>query len=330
MKNNTIVTAGDINYLWGIFLLLASIRRSGMDEPIFVGTKKFDDHSYRVLKQFGNIEFVSLDHAKGSLACYKGEVMLKTNTEYITWIDSDGFFTGNCSELLLPPDDMQVHIRRRDTKETLIAYPPQVSLHKLLPQWKKDVEHLTGVAGSDVPPVEKFGSCCTCTVCLARKHEDFLRLWHTMSMTYLPKVDMGVHFMSRHKFFDGIMDKLRKTDMRVMEKAFYYPHSDECCFNACLLFAPNAPKVTATYQLDKDRNHLYIHNSGRIKPWTGWIPSSVRNYEATVSIVEWAISEKLELPSKVPYSLERSHKTICTMGARPYELWYNIKRRFKR
>ena len=62
---------------------------------------------------------------------------------------------------------------------------------------------------------------------------------------------------------------------------------------------------------------------------TGWIPSSVRNYEATVSIVEWAISEKLELPSKVPYSLERSHKTICTLGARPYELWHNIKRRFK-
>ena len=32
MKNNTVVTAGDINYLWGIFLLIASMRKNGMDE----------------------------------------------------------------------------------------------------------------------------------------------------------------------------------------------------------------------------------------------------------------------------------------------------------
>ena len=38
MKNNTIITAGDRNYLWGIFLMIASLRRNGMDEPVIVGT----------------------------------------------------------------------------------------------------------------------------------------------------------------------------------------------------------------------------------------------------------------------------------------------------
>lgn len=307
MKNNTIVTAGGLNYFWGIFLLLASIRKSGMDEPILVGTNKFDDHCYRVLKQFGDVEFFSLDHAERSLACHKAEVMLKTNTEYITWIDSDGLFTGNCSELLLPPDDMQVHIRKRGIEEMHLPYPPQFDLHKILPQWKKDVEQITGKVGPEIPNVEEFGSCCTCTISLARKHEDFLRLWHDMMMTHLPKVDIGV------------VDKTLR----------YYHLLDESCFNACVLFDPNAPKVTEIYQLDKDRNRFYVHNSGRIKPWKGWIPSAVKNFDATVSIVEWAISEKLELPSAIPFSLKRNHKTLCTFGARPFELWNKIKRRFK-
>ena len=36
MKNNTIVTAGDRNYLWGLFLLIASLRKNGMDEPVMI------------------------------------------------------------------------------------------------------------------------------------------------------------------------------------------------------------------------------------------------------------------------------------------------------
>ena len=47
-RDNTIVTIGDINYIWGIFLLLASARRSGMDEPFLVGVKKFTPEAERV------------------------------------------------------------------------------------------------------------------------------------------------------------------------------------------------------------------------------------------------------------------------------------------
>ena len=47
MKNNTIITAGDRNYLWGIFLMIASLRRNGMDEPVIVGTCGFDPEADR-------------------------------------------------------------------------------------------------------------------------------------------------------------------------------------------------------------------------------------------------------------------------------------------
>ena len=55
--DNTICTAGDHNYLWGLFLLIASMRRFGMDEPVIVGTKGFTDRDRRVLEQFGGVAF---------------------------------------------------------------------------------------------------------------------------------------------------------------------------------------------------------------------------------------------------------------------------------
>ena len=66
-RDNTIVTIGDINYLWGIFLLMASARRSGMEEPFLVGVKKFTPEAERVLMQFGGVRVLSLDGINRSL-----------------------------------------------------------------------------------------------------------------------------------------------------------------------------------------------------------------------------------------------------------------------
>ena len=93
--NNTIVTIGDINYLWGIFMLVASARKAGMTEPFRIGVKGFTPEAEKVLTQFGNVEMVHLDDVARSLTCLKTRVMLGVNTEYVTWADSDAFFTGN-------------------------------------------------------------------------------------------------------------------------------------------------------------------------------------------------------------------------------------------
>ena len=59
MKNNTVVTVGDINYLWGLFLLIASMRKSGMDEPVLVGAHRFTPEAEEILKhhpcQYGRV-----------------------------------------------------------------------------------------------------------------------------------------------------------------------------------------------------------------------------------------------------------------------------------
>ena len=96
MKNNTIVTAGDRNYLWGIFLMIASLRRNGMDEPVIVATQNFDSEAASVLNALEDVSLFPLDGFSRSLTCCKAMAMLRAETEYITWVDSDGFFSGNC------------------------------------------------------------------------------------------------------------------------------------------------------------------------------------------------------------------------------------------
>lgn len=77
----TIVTAGDINYLWGVFLLIASARKAGMNTRFLVGTKKFDEHANRVLTQLGNVDLFPLDNDPRSLAWLKARTMLQARTQ---------------------------------------------------------------------------------------------------------------------------------------------------------------------------------------------------------------------------------------------------------
>ena len=122
MKDNTIVTIGDINYLWGIFMLMASARKAGMKEPFMVGVKGFTPEAERVLTQLGDVSIVHLDDVERSLTCLKTRVMLQVKTEYVTWADSDAFFTGNVTELLPPDSPEKIQFRLRTSDEMPPAF----------------------------------------------------------------------------------------------------------------------------------------------------------------------------------------------------------------
>ena len=307
--DNTICTAGDHNYLWGLFLLIASMRRFGMDEPVIVGTKGFTDRDRRVLEQFGGVRLVSLDHADHSLTCHKAEVMLAAESGYVTWADSDAMFKGNCSNLLLPPDVAQIRVRRRCAAEMPGAFPKGHDLARILPAWRKDVADAAGLDVRTIPQVTAadvaaFRSCSACFLSVARSRERFLRTWHTLMMR-LPKGNVGV----------------------VDKSLVAYHQLDESCLNAVLAFLPDAPRVTETYGLDRDPERIYLHFIGRPKPWEGWTPRSARHIEAVVSTVEWAVAEGLELPSGVPPPLRRNRLALHRATARWNELWFKARKR---
>ena len=307
MKNNTIVTAGDRNYLWGIFMMIASLRKNGMDEPVIVAAKHFDSEAASVLTALGDVRLFPLDDFPRSLTCCKAMAMLQAETEYITWVDSDGFFSGNCSARLIPETPDQIHIRMRSPEEQPQAFKgyeygedgrqiPQA----VLKVWK---EH---VGGLDSPRIPR--SCSACFLSVHRSARPFLEKWHEQMMSVLPSGD------------NGVVDPTLK----------YYHQLDESVLNSCLAFFPQAPRVSATYRLNKNPDELFIHFIGQPKPWQAWSPSAIRHFDRYVSVAEFALSQKWKLPGKLPASLKRENKFICSLLCRPASLKYKIGKRIRK
>ena len=291
--DNTIVTIGDINYLWGIFLLIASARKAGMREPFLVGCKRFTPRARQVLEGLGDVCFVDLDHATRSLTCYKPFTMLQAKTRFVTWVDSDAFFTGNVSEILTPVDEGEIHFRMRPPSELpgliwkrhfdgdCMSVPKPV-----LDVWRRDVEEVGGKASAE-PCFTTTGSACFCSLSLAR-HREFLEVWHRLQMKVLPDRDVGVADRS-----------LR-----------FYPQLDESTQNACLAFWPGAPRPQKEFLMNKERDRLFVHFIARPKPWEGWTKRAFRFFDEYVSVVEWAASQGLVLPGPIPGCLMRSRKGL--------------------
>ena len=312
-NGNTIVTIGDINYLWGIFLLIASARKADMREPFLVGCKRFTPRARKILEGLGDVRFADLDDATRSLTCYKPFTMLQAKTRFVTWADSDAFFTGNVSGILPPGNEDEIHFRMRPPSELpgliwkrhfggdFTAVPKQV-----LDVWHHDVEE-TGGGASAEPRFTTTGSACFCSLSLAR-HREFLEVWHRLQMKVLPERDVGVADRS-----------LR-----------FYPQLDESTLNACLAFWPDAPRVQDEYRMNKERNRLFVHFIARPKPWEGWTKRAFRFFDEYVSVVEWAASQGLEFPGPIPGCLMRSRKGLVRALVPWMTLKPKIVRRLKR
>ncbi len=309
---NTIVTIGDAAYLWGIFLLAASARKAGMQEPFLVGCKGFGEREKRVLRQLGDVEFVPLDGEKRSLACLKARTMLEAGTEGVAWADSDGFFTGNVSDILLPESPDGIHLRMRKPEELPgrvwrwargdgRSVPAEV-----LDVWRRDVGAVAGTAGKE-PRFTSTGSSCFFALSLAR-FRGFLETYAELQERVLPERDVGV------------VDRTLK----------YYPQLDESTLNACLMFAPGAPAVQEIFRLDKDRKRLFMHFVGLPKPWEGWTEWSFPFFGETVAVVEWATARGLELPSPVPWTFRTENRERCRRAIPWTEFSAKWRRRIRR
>ena len=311
--DNTIVSAGDIGYLWGMFLLVASARKAGMSEPFIFGTRGFGQTERRVLEQFGAVQLLPLDGTKRSLTCLKSHVMLTARTPIVTWADSDGFFTGDVSAIMppsspeaihfrvRPPDQMPAAFRGHEFGENGTRIPMAVR-----EAWRRDVAEVAGSA-LDSSRRETTGSASFFSLSLDR-HRKFLEIWDALQQRVLPERDVGV----------------------VDKSLSFYHQLDESTLNACLCFAPDAPLPEPEYRMDKDRSRLFVHFVSRPKPWVGWTRRALRFFDEYISVVEWAEREGVEMPGPVPPSLQRSYERRARILARWTELKPKLASRFKK
>lgn len=303
MKNNTVVTVGDLNYFWGVFLLVASLRKNGMDEPVIVFGAGYGPEQERLLAQFGDVRTVSAGATGRSLTCSKPEAMLLAETDFVTWVDSDGFFVGNCSARLAPESPDEIHVRMRGEEENVLVYrgknfsgdgrtiPPEV-----LAAWKNDVP---GAVDARIP------RCCSaCYMSLHRSHRDFLEAWRDQMAKVLPQGNVGV------------------VDHRV---AFYH-QLDESVLNSLLCFLPGAPRVAEAYRLDKDPDELFVHFVCHPKPWIGWASASFRHYNRYLDVVDYIVRSGFDLPGPLPFPLRRENRWLSRLLCGPMQLRHKFRR----
>ncbi|MCR5379587.1 MAG: hypothetical protein K6G44_01280 [Lentisphaeria bacterium] len=307
--NNTIVSACDRGYALGVWLLIASIRKAEMTNPILIGAYNWPDEWKTDILKFPNVFIEDLPITdKRSVTCSKPEIMLRAKTDYVTWIDCDGIVTGNMAEALDFPDDT-INVRSKTPSETKDIYfksreaneDPGTIPDKITQVWKKDV------AGLDMPRYPRGFSSGFIGLSLPR-YRSFLQKWRSQMLKVLPQ-DVSV----------------------VQDGNAAYFQTDDSVFNSLMLFAPDAPPHTPNYIADHlDKPH-YIHFGYNPKPWIMWNKWSLRSFDITLDIVEWAIENGYAPHIPLPYTFKRSNKWICSLLApfsRPIATFRKYKRKW--
>lgn len=302
--SNTVVVTSDSNYVWGIWLLIASMRKYSMNEPVLVQGYGYSENDIAVLKQFPDVTVLNSPRSSGrNLTCSKPDIMLLAKTDYVTWADSDAIFYGNCSRYLTA-DPGHIHVRMREPRENASvfanSYEPGDDYGsipaKVLETWRNDV-------GENREPA--LNSCCSaCFISLHTSHRAFLEKWRDQMHKVLPDDDVGV------------------CDNR----SFAYFQTDESVLNSVLCFSKTAISPTANYMLDKDPDAFYIHFAFRPKPWQMWNMYSIKHFDKTVALVEWAVEHGYKTPGPIPFALQRKYRVLNHLLARFGKNWIRAKK----
>ncbi|MDD3118666.1 MAG: hypothetical protein PHQ27_05780 [Victivallales bacterium] len=307
MKNNTIVTAGDAHYAWGVWLLIASIRKNGMDEPILVGTYHWPRQWIDDIKKFPGVETAELSLTdRRSVTCSKPEIILRAQTEYVTWLDCDGIFTGNCSDVIGSKPG-EIYIRSRTAPEIEEIFRKQRRPGEepgeipaaVLDIWQRDV-------GEHLEP-RRRRSCSAGIFTIHRDSLPFMRRWIEQMKKVLPADVMLVE--------DG---------------SIAYFQTDDAVLNSLLLYAYDAPEISREYHADDTSRAFYAHFAFSPKPWIMWNSYSMRYYDQTMAIVAWAAAGGYLPTAGLPYSLRKECGWFfrrSTPGAKWYSRWLKLRRK---
>jgi len=275
MRDLTITTACDKNYIWGAFLLVASLRRHGTAARIHVLGKDFGPAELAVLQQFED---------RRHLVTTKPEAMLSADSEFIAWMDADCMAVGDLGPLLKPPNG-ELQIRLRARAENAAVYrslmrpgdaPGAVPEH-VLARWRTDVAELAA------PRLE--ASAVTNMIVLHHRHRPFVELWARQMDAVLDP------------FLAGVVDASRPA----------YWMTDESVLNSLLSFSSLAP-TPGPYRLDLREQAHVAHFGTSPKPWKRWKLRNLFWYEAVLDVLRWCDLRGMRTPP-LPWTFRRRYKT---------------------
>jgi len=284
MINNTIVTACNKRYFWGVYLLIASIKYNNGKLPVHVLSAGLNKEDIRLLEQFDNVTIFNSNsnHILHYPHLNKPNAIFTANSEYITWVDADCLFYGNIDNYLTP-SNKSFQIRFRAARENESVYKKRYVFNDKKGQIP---QHILNVWRSDVCERTKpryHSQCVTNCISLHQSHLPFIEKWDQQLKSTLMNPEYPVDNNSLAYFM---------TDESVLASLFTYSY--------------NVPNV-CNYQLNQDANRLLIHFGMKNKPWVLWKKSHLAFYRYVMAIITWVRKHNLDLPP-LPYSLNERYK----------------------
>ncbi len=294
MKTNdvSIVTACDLNYLWGVFLLVASIQKADDPVDVIVFGTGFDSNAEKMISQFPAAKLIRDDSDnKFSLNNRKPTYMLQANSEYIAWVDADCFVTDSISDFLIP-DNRQFQVRLRSEEENatvfLRYYGPEDTWGSV-PTWVKE-RWRSDVGGRKLPRLDT--TCPSNCFVVHNRHMPFIKEWEDLIKRVLDPTK------------NGPIDKSNPP----------YWMTDESTLNALLLFSEKCPEPSS-YRLDNLEGAHLVHFIGSPKPWLGWNRRFLYCIPKVITLLEWLDKQGLAIPPvpstfkswRIPYSYTEAH-----------------------
>ena len=256
----TVVTAGDENFAWGTYLLVASMRMNGMRHPVIVGAMDWPEHMKRLVTSLGGVTIRELARDRRCVTCQKPMLMNldEIETDWVCWADSDAIFIGDCGEWLSGDSPDEISIRMYDP-------PPADFTLENLEVWRRDVERFCGKAR----PASMYDTRANAPfITIHRKWRPFLARWQNQ------------------------IEKVLPPDVEIlMKKKSPYFQTDESVLGSLLCFDPDAPKVTSSYKADGrvDPSRYFAHFAYNPKPWQMWNSHTLRWLDDATRLAKWLV-----------------------------------------
>ncbi len=300
----TIVTAGDAAFAWGALILVASMRRNGMEHPVLIGAMGWSDEMKRRVESLGGVEFVDLPKDRRCVTCQKPILMTsdKVTTPWVCWADSDAAFVGDCSEWLAGETEDEIVTRK------YIDVPDDFT-PKTLETWRRDVERFTGSALDKCRYDSRFNASF---IVVHRKWKGFLEAWARQIENVLP-ADVEI----------------------IMKHGSPYYQTDESVLASLLCYMPSAPKVCKNFKANAtaDKNRYFAHFAWNPKPWQMWNSHSLRWHDVVAPVVDWLVEKGVVERRELPLALRKNLWPLWKMLA-PLAPWVwraiKLKRRIAR